>query len=271
MPRVIHHRDNKIAAIFQRRCHIAVERGKPALMLADLRPIHPEDRLVIRRANAQKRPCMRLRRKVEVLLVPHQPLVPEKLRLLRIPVPRHLQRRRLGEVVVHRSRVARLCLFIHKPSALELMLVKVVKTRLIGVWNHMPVSVQRLRRTQIGSSDHNWRSRGGLPDRSRAKRARTTHQNNNDPQRKQLHRQPQRLQMTSRPILSGAAANAVGTPSLATANETGPFPKERPRRLLYLTNSTMPGVTRPDTRHAHKSQAARHTPDTTPDGLDRHR
>src|ERR1700728_766361 len=124
-------------------------------MLANLLPIHPEDRLVIRRTYTQIGPRSGLWFKVEILLVPHQPLVPEELRLLRIPVAGYLDRLGLGEVVIHRPGISRLGLLVHKPSTSNLMFVKVVKPCLIWVWNHMPVSVERKRRPLVRTGDDN--------------------------------------------------------------------------------------------------------------------
>src|ERR1700736_5296942 len=82
MASVIHRSNDEVSPRLQRRRNIAIESSEPTLMLANPRTIHPEDRLVIRRAHMQENPHMRLQLIREILLVPHQAFVPEELRLL---------------------------------------------------------------------------------------------------------------------------------------------------------------------------------------------
>src|ERR1039458_5891185 len=156
--RVVYSSHYKILARMYSRCYIAVEACISTLVLAGLLPIDPEIRAIVSGAYVQKDTRMFLGLVTEIALIPDRSLIEEERRALRIPIPRHLDLRRLRKVVLDRERIPWLGLTIQEPTILLFLVMKAVKPGKVRIDNRTPFAFKRHRWPPVRASHHNRRS-----------------------------------------------------------------------------------------------------------------
>ena len=155
LARVVHRDHRKVAAVLQRLCYITIELCKAALVLTDMLVIHKHGSLVIHRAEMQKHFVVAPGVIFEVPLIPQQAFVVVQLRCLRVPVTRHLQCRRLREVIFQ-QRPAQVEVLIGRKARLTWHILLHVrrgprraKTIAIGINDVVPVTIQARSRAMV--------------------------------------------------------------------------------------------------------------------------
>src|ERR1019366_3034435 len=124
MSRVIYRGHHKVGTRMNHGCDVAVKTGESSLVLAHLLPVYPEPRAIIRGAYMQEDARVFLGLIGEVALIPDRPFIEKKRLALRVPVARHLQRGRLGEVVFGRECIVVAGVPIEKKAIRFLLVMK---------------------------------------------------------------------------------------------------------------------------------------------------